>query len=115
MTSRRLIPSNQAILRAELTGHNTCECAGITVKAEFPIIGMCRRLLDAGVDPGTRLECYRNGTLAISVKTIGGGALITVNSQGTNFEWLSGAREGSLVRRRRLPLTLPASAKEAAE
>ena len=39
---------------------------------------LCRRLLAAGANPAAELVCYRNGTLALRIKSIGAGAQLTV-------------------------------------
>lgn len=66
------------IIRAELVGSDTCIANGITVQAYEPIFEMCRKLVAAGVDPATRLECYRGATKAFVVGSIGKGAKLTV-------------------------------------
>jgi hypothetical protein len=69
-------------IRCELTGTQTAraEVAGTTITATgtVPIYELCRRLLAAGVDPGTQLECYRDGKLCLQVRAIGAGGKLSV-------------------------------------
>ena len=41
---------------------------------------MCRRMIEAGHDPSTRLEVYRGAILALTVRSIGEGSQLTVKS-----------------------------------
>lgn len=43
-----------------------------------PALSHCRRLMNAGVDPETRLEIIRNGRVDYSVRTIREGAALSV-------------------------------------
>ena len=65
-------------IHAELTGSNTCLAEGITATGKTPVLSLCRHLLAVGLDPDSALEVYRNGTLALKVRSIGEGATITV-------------------------------------
>ena len=98
-------------LRAELVGTNRCYCpaAGLCVCAETPILEMCRQLVKAGYWPGLRLDCYRGATLALTVRGIGEGATLKINSKGTGFERVSAVRMSPLVRQNTsaLPLAPP--------
>jgi hypothetical protein len=76
--------SSQTI-RAALTGDDTCAALGITVRSSSPVLSLCRKLIDAGHDPSTPLEAYRGDTLALRVKSIGQGARLEVNGEGTGF------------------------------
>jgi hypothetical protein len=90
--------ANQAqALRAELTG-NTCVGAGITVRSGTPVIELCRRALAAGLDPALPMEVFRNGTLALRVRSIGEAAGLRVNSKGTGFVRLEAVPTGPSVR-----------------
>jgi hypothetical protein len=72
-------------IRAELTGSTTCTCVGITVANNTPVLSLCRRLLEAGHDPATRLNIYRGVVLALTVRSIGEAAQLEINSKGTDF------------------------------
>jgi hypothetical protein len=71
-------------IRAELTGSDTCSAFGIVVKSDTPILGLCRKLVDAGHDPATPLNAYRGATLCLRVRSIGeaAGLRIATNSIG---------------------------------
>ena len=98
-------------IRAELDGTNRCYCpaAGLYVCAETPILEMCRQLVKAGYWPGLRLDCYRGATLALTVRGIGEGATLKINSKGTGFERVSAVRMSPLVHQKTsaLPLAPP--------
>ena len=49
-------------LRAELTKSDIATAEGITVRAESPILALCRKLVDAGYDPNTPLEALSGAT-----------------------------------------------------
>ena len=42
------------------------------------MLALCRALIDAGYDPGRALLGHRGGNLALAVRSIGEGALLTV-------------------------------------
>ena len=66
------------VIRAELTGSDTCTAAGLTVHARAPVLTMCREMLAAGLDPDSALDVYRNGLLALRIRAIGEAAKLTV-------------------------------------
>jgi hypothetical protein len=65
-------------ITAHLAGSNTCSAAGISAKGNAPVLKLCRRLLEAGHGPATPLHVYRGATLALTVRSIGEGAQLTV-------------------------------------
>ena len=67
-------------LRAELTKSDIATAEGITVKAESPVLGLCRKLIAAGYDPATPLNVYRGKTLALRIRSIGEAAGLRVAS-----------------------------------
>jgi hypothetical protein len=73
----KLPPPLQPI-RAEIVGENRASALGIEARASAPVLALCRELLAAGLDPDAALEAYRAGTLALRVRSIGEGALLTV-------------------------------------
>jgi hypothetical protein len=77
--------TGQGLIRAELTGGDTCSAFGITVKSPTPILEMCRKLIAAGHDSGLPLTAYRGGTLCLHVRTIGQAAALEISSRGTGF------------------------------
>ena len=77
--------SKQEPLLAELTGSDTCTGGGITVQSSTPVLGLCKALLAAGLDPDSALQVYRAGTLALSIRNISEAAGLEVNAKGTGF------------------------------
>jgi hypothetical protein len=63
----------------------------LSVCSDTPILDACRKLVHFGVDPKTPLHCFRNGRLAVTVRSIGEGARLEINGNGIGF----------VVRRRR--------------
>jgi hypothetical protein len=70
-------PPQAAPLRADFIG-DTCTAAGLTASGHAPALRLCRELITAGHDPTTVLHVYRGEVLALIVRTIGKGALFTV-------------------------------------
>lgn len=66
------------IIRPELSKSDTCTAEGITVRANAPVLALCRKLIDAGYDPDSPLHCYRGNTLCLMIRTIGEGAKLAV-------------------------------------
>lgn len=87
-----------ASIICELVGFDRCECGGIAVKHNAPVLTMCRALLGAGSDPAAPLHAYRNGTLCLRIKTLAKGAKLTVE-EGPN---------GPKIARYKAPRTLVA-------
>jgi len=57
----------------------------IPTKTYSPVLSFCRQLISDGLDPDTRLDVYRGDQLALTVRSIGEGAKLTVqdNRYGT--------------------------------
>jgi hypothetical protein len=72
-------------IRADLIGSDICAATGITATANAPVLALCRKLIEAGHDPATRLGAYRGATLALTVRSIGEVAQLDINSKGTGF------------------------------
>jgi hypothetical protein len=87
-----------SVIRADLSGSTICTAAGITVDVSSPVLAMCRKLTAAGYDPTLRLECYRGDVLALTVRSIGEGARLEVNSGGTGFVAARAVRAAPPVR-----------------
>lgn len=68
----------QAPIRAMLVGSGRCETNGIHGTGFAPVLALCRKLIEAGCDPATPMEAWRGDTLALSVRSIGEGARLTV-------------------------------------
>jgi hypothetical protein len=73
------------VLKALLTGNDTCSVKGITARGSAPVLVLCRKLLDAGYPPHTTLEVYRGPTPALTIRSIGVAAGLEINSSGTGF------------------------------
>ena len=91
-----------------LTG-NTCTALGVVVTDNAPVLALCRRLIEAGHDPASPLHAYRGSVLALRVRSIGEGAKLEVNSQGSGFilRPARAPRAASPVRQNDHPLSPP--------
>jgi hypothetical protein len=87
----------QAVIRAELFGADESRAAGITVRSLSPVLSLCRALIEAGHDPAARVEVYRGNTLSLTVRSIGEGANLQINSHGTGFEPLTEQTGGGSI------------------
>jgi hypothetical protein len=67
-----------AIIIAELIGHDRAQAGDIVARGRSPVFTLCRTLVAAGADPNSRLECFRGSVLALTVRTIGIGAKLTI-------------------------------------
>jgi hypothetical protein len=67
-----------AVIIARLIGDDTAQAGDIVVRSRSPVFALCRALLAAGANPNSRLECFRGSLLALTVKTIGTGAKLTI-------------------------------------
>ena len=72
-------------VRADLIGNDVCMGTGLTVRSTAPVLALCRALLAAGMNPDQALKVYRSGMLALTVRSIGEGAELEINSKGTDF------------------------------
>ena len=52
---------------------------GMTAKGRAPVLKLCRMLIAAGHDPTTRMQVWRGGAIALSVRSIGEAAGLTVS------------------------------------
>jgi hypothetical protein len=50
----------------------------VIARGNTPVLALCRELLRQGVDPDQVLQVYRNGVLALRVRSIAEGAALTV-------------------------------------
>jgi hypothetical protein len=67
-----------AVITAELIGHDRAQAGDIVVRSRSPVFALCRALLAAGANPNSKLECFRGSVLALTVRTIGIGAKLTI-------------------------------------
>jgi Fe2+ transport system protein FeoA len=72
------------VIRADLTGE-TCAAAGATARGTIPVLALCRRLLELGLDPDCAVEVFRRGRIALRVRSIADGAKLTVKSAGNGM------------------------------
>lgn len=77
---------NDLIVRAELTGDDTCTAIGIMAKSSSPVLALCRKLIAAGHDPLTPMDVYRGDVLCLRVHSIGEAVGLQVNSSGRGFK-----------------------------
>jgi hypothetical protein len=69
------------VIIATLVSDDTAIAGDIVARGRSPVFALCRALLAAGADPNARLDCYRGTTLAVVVKSLGRGALLTVKER----------------------------------
>jgi len=77
--------NSRKVIHAELIGGDTCAALGIVVKANTPVLELCRKLIAAGHNPATRLEAYRGSTLCIRVRSISESARLEISHHGVGF------------------------------
>ena len=65
-------------IKAELIGDSKALACGHVAVGSSPLLGLCRKLVDAGHDPRTPLEAYRGDTLCLQVRSIGEAARLRV-------------------------------------
>ena len=58
-------------IHAALVGNNTCSALGLSIYSHTPVLALCRKLVAAGINPARPLHVFRNGTLALIVRSIG--------------------------------------------
>lgn len=68
----------QVPIRATLVGSDCCEAEGISARGYATVLDLCRELVAAGFNAASPLEAWRGETLCIRVRSIGGGARLTV-------------------------------------
>src|ERR1700733_10064465 len=89
-----------SVIIAQLVGSDLAVVDNITGRGS---LDLCRRLIVAGVDPDAELHCYRDGLIALRIKSVGAGAKLTVHetaSGGPRFStWrpFPAARSGRLL------------------
>ncbi len=83
------------VIRAELIGNDICRAEGITARCSAPVLRLCRSLLAAGLSPDTALEVFRNGIVALRLRSLADGARLEINSKGTAFVCAEAVRAAS--------------------
>ena len=69
-------------IRATLHGSDEGRAEGMVGTGASPVLALCRKLIQAGVDPARPLEAYRGDILCLSVRSIGEAARLTVKTCG---------------------------------
>lgn len=80
-----LLPASTNYVRGELIGADIAIASGIAVNGDAPALKLCRALIEAGINPATRLELYRGEILCLVVRSIAEGAKLTVREDGMRF------------------------------
>jgi hypothetical protein len=65
MKSAHLLPAgkNRVAIRAELFGADCCKNLGIEARGAAPVLALCRKLVEAGINRALALEAYRGDIL----------------------------------------------------
>jgi hypothetical protein len=102
--------SPRSPIYAALFGSDCCTAAGISVRGYAPVLGLCRALIEARYNSQRALHAYRDGILALVVRSIGEGSRLTVEDDSHGRprlrRWrkrLAGCGAASLVRQTEQP------------
>jgi hypothetical protein len=68
----------QDLICATLIGSDRCSALGIAVRGRAPALALARSLIEAGYDPNRPLNVYREGVLALAIRSIGEASRLTV-------------------------------------
>ena len=99
-----------AVIIAQLVGHDRAQAGDVVVRSRTPVFALCRALLAVGANPNSKLECFRGSVLALTVKSIGIGAMLTSKENGwvgpkvVSYEALCRDRVGRHVRQNCEPI-----------
>jgi hypothetical protein len=85
VSKRQDSKNQQPTIRAKLFGSTTCTCVGLTVCADAPVLEMCRKLVQLGLDPKTKLDVFQHGTHSITVGEISPAAELKIAGNGVGF------------------------------
>ena len=72
------------VIIARLTNDDVAQAGDIVARSRTPVFALCRALLAAGANPNSRLECFRGSVLALTVKSVGIGAKLTIRETVTD-------------------------------
>jgi hypothetical protein len=75
------LPTIQVPLIGELSDDNCCRIGEVVSTGRTPVLTALRELLSQGVNPDAAAEIYRNGVLALRVRSIQAGAALTVSEE----------------------------------
>lgn len=80
------------MIRAELSEHadkirHTAVANGVKITGQTPVLTLCRKLIDAGVDPAEPMTVYRGEIIALRIRSIGEAARLGVTeTDGPRFQ-----------------------------
>jgi hypothetical protein len=102
MKSADLLPAceNQVAIRAELFGADCCKGLGIEARGAAPVLALCRKLVEAGINRALAVEAYRRDILCLRIRSIGEGAGLRVATHGAGFESLPECTAGPPARQK---------------
>ena len=66
------------VVVGQLFDANTCCLGDVTAVGRAPVLNACRELLARGLNPDTAVEIYRQGVLALRIRTLAAGARLTL-------------------------------------
>ena len=72
------------VIIAKLINDDVAQAGDIVARSRTPVFALCRALLAAGANPNSKLECFRGSVLALTVKSIGIGAKLTIRETVTD-------------------------------
>lgn len=90
--------TNYQAIRAVIAGTDQCEAFGHKVRASVPVLALCRKLIEAGHDPGRPLDAYRGDVLVLRGRSIGEVARLSIRGDGVGFRRAQEMVGASLVR-----------------
>lgn len=67
---------------ADIIGSDRCQAEGFTARSSSPVLAICRKLIEAEVDPDLPLRAYRGNVLCLAIRSIGEAARLIVKSAG---------------------------------
>jgi hypothetical protein len=91
---------NRVAIRAELFGADCCKGLGIEARGAAPVLALCRKLVEAGINRALALEAYRGDILSLRIRSIGEGAGVRVATHGVGFESLPECTAGPPARQK---------------
>ena len=102
MKSTDLLPAGKdhVAIRAELFGADCCKALGIEARGAAPVLALCRKLVEAGINRALALEAYRGDILCLRIRSIGEGAGLRVATHGAGFESLPECTAGPQARQK---------------
>lgn len=103
----QLAGKNQTAIRAELFGADCCKGLGIEARGAAPVLALCRKLVEAGINRALALYVYRGDVLCLRIRSIGEGAGVRVATHGVGFESLPECTAGPPARQKARGIARP--------